>query len=146
MKTFTFDEAQALLPVLESLLKRARESKRLAEEVNSRLAEIVRRIQLSGGILVDLEKVTALRAELEGHLQRARESLGEIDAIGVKVKDLDVGLLDFPCLLDGNTVLLCWRMGEPEIAYWHPVDAGFDSRRPLDERFRRKSNPGGRPN
>ena len=83
---------------------------------------------------------------MENHLQRARESVAEIDAIGVQVKDLDSGLIDFPCRLDDDVVLLCWRMGEPSIEHWHTMDAGFQGRQPVDERFRRRPMPGGRPN
>ena len=146
MKTFTLEEAQSLLPVMESLLKRAIEGKQSAVEVESGLSELARRIYLSGGMKVDTGKVAKLRAELEGHVQRVRESIAEIDAVGVQVKDLDAGLLDFPCRLDDQVVLLCWRMGEPAIEHWHPVDSGFKDRQPLDERFHRRSTSGNRPN
>jgi hypothetical protein len=146
MKTFTLDEAQSLLPVLESLLKRAIEGKRLAEEAESGLSAIARRICISGGMRVDVDRVSRLRAEMEAQVQLARESIAEIDSIGVQVKDLESGLLDFPCRLDDQVVLLCWRMGEPAIEHWHTADSGFDDRRPVDERFRRRSAPGSRPN
>jgi hypothetical protein len=146
MKTFTLEEAQSLLPVLESLLKRAVEGKKSAEQAESVLAALARQIYLSGGMRVEVGKVAKLRAEMEAHLQRVTESIAEIDSIGVQVKDLEAGLLDFPCSLDGQVVLLCWRMGEPAIEHWHTVDAGFQGRQPLDDRFRRRSNTGGRPN
>jgi hypothetical protein len=146
MKTFTLDEAQSLLPVLESLLKRAIEGKEAAEQVEATLSELSRRIFLSGGMRVNLAEVAEQRAEMESHLQRVRESIAEIDSIGVQVKDLDTGLLDFPFRLDEEIVLLCWRMGETAIEHWHTVDAGFQGRQPVDERFRRRSAPGGRPN
>jgi hypothetical protein len=146
MKTFTLDEAQSLLPVLESLLKRAIDGKQLAEEVESGLSELSRRIFLSGGMRVDVAKVSMQRSEMEGHLQLVRESIAEIDAIGVQVKDLDTGLLDFPCRIDDEVVLLCWRMGEASIEHWHTQESGFKSRQPVDERFRRRSNSGSRPN
>ena len=146
MKTFTLDEAQSLLPVLESLLKRAIDGKQAAEQVESGLAEISRRIYLSGGMRVDASAIAKQRAELEAQVQLIRESIAEIDSIGVQVKDLDAGLLDFPCRLDDEVVLLCWRMGEPAIEHWHPVDSGFKDRQPVDERFRRRSPSGGRPN
>ena len=146
MKTFTLEEAQSLLPVLESLLKRAIEGKQSAEEVDSGLSELARRIYLSGGMRVDVSKVAKLRAEMEGHLQRVRESIAEIDSIGVQVKDLEAGLLDFPCRVDDQVVLLCWRMGETVIEHWHTMEQGFQGRQPVDERFRRRSNSGGRPN
>lgn len=146
MKTFTLDEAQSLLPVLESLLKRAVEGKQAAEEVESGLSELARRIYLSGGMTVDVVSVAKQRADLEAHLQRVRESIAEIDSIGVQVKDIENGLLDFPCRVDDQVVLLCWRMGETSIDHWHTLESGFQGRQPLDERFRRRTNSGGRPN
>ena len=146
MKTFTIEEAQSLLPVLESLLKRAIEGKELAEEVGSGLSELIRRIYLSGGMRVDVSTVSKQRAEMEAHLLRVRECIAEMDSIGVQVKDLEAGLLDFPCRLDDEVVLLCWRMGEPAIEYWHTVEQGFQGRQPVDDRFRRRSASGNRPN
>ena len=146
MRTFTLEEAQSLLPVLESLLKRAIEGKRSAEEGESGLSELARRIYLSGGMRVNTSKVTGQRAEIEAHVRRVRESIAEMDSIGVQVKDLDIGLLDFPCRIDDQVVLLCWRMGEPTIEHWHPADSGFKDRQPLDERFHRRSASGNLPN
>jgi hypothetical protein len=146
MKTFTLEEAQSLLPVVESLLRRAMEGKLSAEKVGSGLSELARQIYLSGGMKVDVGRVARLKAEMENHLQRARESVAEIDAIGVQVKDLDSGLIDFPCRLDDDVVLLCWRVGEPSIEHWHTMDGGFQGRQPVDERFRRRPMPGSRPN
>jgi hypothetical protein len=146
MKTFTLDEAQSLLPVLESLLKRAIEGKRSAEEAEIDLSALAQRIYLSGGMRVNAAGVALRRKEMENHLKRVRESIAEIDAIGVQVKDLDSGLLDFPFRLEDDVVLLCWRMGEPSIDHWHTMEAGFQGRRPVDERFHRRSNLGGRPN
>jgi hypothetical protein len=146
MKTFTIEEAQSLLPVLESLLKRAIEGKQAAEQVESGLAELARRIYVSGGMKVDVGSIAKQRAEMEAHLERVRESLAEIDSIGVQGKDIDGGLLDFPCRLDDQVVLLCWRMGETSIEHWHTMESGFQGRQPLDDRFRRRASSGGRPN
>lgn len=146
MKTFTLDEAQSLLPVLEALLKRARESKQAAESVESGLSDLSRRIYLSGGMKVDISSVARQRAEMESHLERVRESVAEIDSIGVQVKDMDSGLLDFPCKLEEEVVLLCWKLGEPAIEHWHTVVSGFRGRQPVDERFRRRLGANGRPN
>jgi hypothetical protein len=146
MKTFTLDEAQSLLPLLESLLKRAIEGKREADKVEASLLDLARRIYLNGGMRVDTAKVTEQRAEIEAHMKQARETLAEIDAIGVQVKDIDNGLLDFPCRVDDQVVLLCWKIGEPAIEHWHSVESGFQGRQPLDERFKRRTSSGGRPN
>jgi hypothetical protein len=144
MKTFTLDEAQSLLPVVESLLKRAIEGKRSAEEAESGLNGLAQRIYLSGGMRVNASVAAKLRSEMEGHMQQVRESIAEIDAIGVQVKDLDSGLLDFPCRIDDQVVLLCWKLGEPAIEHWHTMEAGFKGRQPVDERFRRRASD--RPN
>ena len=144
MKTFTLEEAQALLPVLEGLLKRALEDRQSAESLEQRLADLARRIFISGGMRVDVAGVASMRGEMEMHLNRLRENVAEMDAIGVQVKDIESGLLDFPCRVDDQVVLLCWRLGESTIEHWHTVETGFKDRLPIDERFRRKS--GGRLN
>jgi len=145
MKTFTLDEAQALLPILESLLKRAMEGRQAAEAVEAVLTDLSRRIFLSGGMKIDAVQVARQRAELDEHLKRVRETVAEIDAVGVQVKDLDSGLLDFPCRVDDEVVLLCWRLGEESIDHWHKMEDGIKGRKPIDDRFRRRSS-GGRPN
>jgi hypothetical protein len=146
MKIFTLDEAQSMLPLVESLLNRAIESKQAAEGIDNELTALARRIHMAGGMTVNVGKVGAQRAELEKHIQRARETVQEIDEIGVQVKDLESGLLDFPCRMDDEVVLLCWKSGEPAIEHWHTVEAGYKGRQPIDERFRRRIGPNSRPN
>ncbi len=144
MKLFTLEEAQALVPVLESLLKRGIEAKQAAEQINNELQSLAQRISVSGGMHVDVAKVARQRTELEAHIQRAKDAVQEIDAIGVQVKDLDIGLLDFPCKVEDDVVLLCWKMGETRITHWHTMESGFAGRQPLDERFEgraRRSKP-----
>lgn len=146
MRTFTLEEAQSLLPVLESLLKRAMECKRSAQTAESDLAQLAQRIYFAGGMRVDTAGVTRMREEMDSNLKCVRESLAEIDSIGVQVKDIEAGLLDFPFRLDDEVVLLCWRMGETAIEHWHPMDTGFKGRQPVDERFRRRTASGNWPN
>ena len=137
MKTFTLDEAQALVPVLESLLKRAIEAKTAAEAIEQDRQRLAQRVFLTGGMHIDVVEVGRQRTAMEALIQRAKDAVAEIDAIGVQVKDLDTGLLDFPFSLDGDVVLLCWKMGETRITHWHTVEAGFRGRQPVDERFKR---------
>jgi hypothetical protein len=146
MRTFTLEEAQSLLPVLESLLKRAIEGRRSAQAAESGLHEVAQRIYFAGGMKVNTAEVARQRAEMDSQLKQVQESIAEIDAIGVQVKDLEAGLLDFPCRVDDEVVLLCWRMGEPAIQHWHTMEAGFQGRQPVDERFRRRAASGDRPN
>ncbi len=132
MRTFTLREAQSMLPILESLLRRSIESKGLIEEIDQEFADLGQRIFLNGGTLVDMRACAARKAERERAIQSAKDTLSEINAIGVQVKDLDIGLLDFPCLMDGEIVLLCWKMGEPTISHWHGTEEGYSGRKPLD--------------
>ena len=135
MKTFTLDEAQSLLPVVESLLNRALEAKQAASDLQEQMGELARRIFVSGGMFLDITVTRKRRLALEALVQRAKDAIEEIDAIGVQVKDLDIGLLDFPCVLDGETVLLCWKRGEARIEFWHRIEDGFAGRQPIDARF-----------
>jgi hypothetical protein len=90
---------------------------------------------MAGGMHVNVVQAAKRRAEREKAMQEARDTLAEIDEIGVQVKDLAQGLLDFPCVLEGQTVLLCWKLGEKEIGFWHTEEDGFAGRKPLDARF-----------
>ena len=136
-KTFTFEQATTLLPVLRSLLRRAMEGKRLIEKVERELQDLRHRILLSGGLSVDVEAVAHRRAERDKALQDIKDALAEIEAIGVQVKDLDIGLLDFPCVVEDEIVLLCWKYGEEKIGFWHGLEEGFRGRKPIDERILR---------
>lgn len=132
MRTFTLREAQSMLPVLESLLRKSIEAKSLIEEIDQEFAELSERIFLNGGMMVDVQACMARKAQREKAIQTAKDTLSEINAIGVQVKDLEIGLLDFPCKVDGEIVLLCWRMGEPTITHWHGTEEGYSGRRPID--------------
>lgn len=137
IRTFTLPEAQTLLPVLESLLKTAISSKKLVEDVDNELQEIAHRVFLNGGTLIRVVEVARRKAEREKAIQRAKDAVAEIHATGVQVKDLDIGLLDFPCKVEGEIVLLCWRLGEDQITHWHSTEEGFAGRKPIDERITR---------
>ncbi len=134
-RSFTLEEARALLPVLESLLRTGIDGKQLIEAVDSEFQEVAHRVFLNGGTFLNIVHLARRKAEREKALQRVKDSLAEIDASGVQVKDLDIGLLDFPCEVDGRTVLLCWKLGEKAITHWHGVSEGFAGRKPIDERI-----------
>lgn len=134
-RTFTLDEAQMLLPVLESLLRTAITGKELIQEVDEEFQELQQRIFLHGGMALNIVPLAKRKSEREKTLQRVKDAMAEIDATGVQVKDLDIGLLDFPCEVDGKTILLCWKLGEDSITHWHGVTEGFAGRKPIDERI-----------
>jgi hypothetical protein len=136
-KTFTLEEAQMLLPVLKLLLERAMEGKQQIEQIDQEFQGLKHRVFLSGGLLVDVGKVARRRAERDKAMQEIKDAIGEIDSIGVQVKDLDIGLLDFPCQVEDEIVLLCWKYGEEKIEFWHGMEEGFAGRKPIDERIAR---------
>ena len=84
--------------------------------------------------MVPLARRKAERVKAE---QRAKDAVAEIDSIGVQVKDIDIGLLDFPCDVEGQIILLCWKLGEKAITHWHGTQEGFAGRKPIDERIAR---------
>ena len=118
-RTFTLSEAETLLPVLESLLRSAMQAKALIEEVDAELEALKSRIFVNGGTFVDVLAVSRRKGEREKAIQRAKDAVAEIDAAGVQVKDLDIGLLDFPCVVGDEVILLCWKLGEKGITHWH---------------------------
>ncbi len=134
-RSFTLQEAETLLPILESLLRAAIDGKKLIELVDGEFQEVAHRVFLNGGTYLNIVQLARRKAERERAIHRVKDSLAEIDATGVQVKDLDMGLLDFPCVVDGRTVLLCWKLGENGITHWHGVEEGFAGRKPIDERI-----------
>lgn len=136
-KTFTWNEAQTLLPVLESLLRRAQSTAEKAGRLEGEMQALAQRIFLSGGMRVDVVRAARRRAEHDKAVQETRDTLAEIDAIGVQVADLEDGLLAFPCKLEGVIVLLSWQLGEPAITSWLNEDETIADRKPLDARFGR---------
>ena len=134
-RTFTLDEAQSLLPVLESLLRTAIQAKRIMDEVEAELQMLNHRIFLNGGMFLDIVPLARRKAERVRAEQRAKDAIAEIDSIGVQVKDLDMGLLDFPCDVEGQKILLCWKLGEKAITHWHGIEEGFAGRKPIDQRI-----------
>ncbi len=130
-KYFTWEEAQTLLPVLESLLRTCMEGKKLIEEVQAELQDVNKRIFASGGLLVNLGQLALRKGQHDKAVLRVKDAMAEIDSIGVQVKDLDIGLLDFPAVYEDQVILLCWKMGESSIAHWHDTQEGFAGRKPL---------------
>jgi hypothetical protein len=136
-RTFTLDEAQALLPVLESLLKTAIVGKNTAERIEQEFKAVSGRVFLNGGTLLDVAQLAARKREKERLVQKIKDAVAEIESTGAQVKDLEMGLLDFPCEVGDRTILLCWKLGEKSIAHWHGTDEGYRYRKPIDEKIAR---------
>jgi hypothetical protein len=129
-KYFSLEEANKMLPLVraivqdittlyEALTQRARKFEELGEEPVS---------------LDRRDELDRLRDEFEKDEDRLREYLDELHKLGVEFKGFDLGLVDFPCWENGREICLCWKHGEPTIAFWHETWAGFAGRRPLGQR------------
>src|SRR5437660_11979176 len=134
-RTFTLQEAQALIPVLESLRRGAREGKKTSVTFEAELEQVRQRIFVNGGTMVDIIPLGRRKGERDKAVQAVKDALAEIDSAGVQVKDLDIGLLDFPCQVEDRVILLCWKLGEPGIGFWHSTEEGFAGRKPIDEKI-----------
>lgn len=130
-----------MLPVLESLLRASMEAKEEIEAIDRDFSSLGEQIFINGGTRVDVVIWAKRRAERDKSLEKVKNALSEINAVGVQVKDLDIGLLDFPCEVEGEIILLCWKMGEETITHWHGMEEGFAGRKPVDERIMKAKGP-----
>jgi hypothetical protein len=135
-KLFTLTEAERTRREVEPLLLEAIDCRRKMGELDKKLSQLANRIMLMGGVLVPYESTAKVRVERDRLAGAMKGALERIEATGCVVKDLDVGLLDFPALIDNEEVYLCWRLGEDRIRFWHRQDEGFAGRKPLDRRDR----------
>ena len=130
-RAFTLAEAQELLDTrVREMAERMVADRAASRQLESRWNAVVIAIGSNGGNLRRKE-VGELRQELEGAHRDLRGLLAAFSELGVQVKDIDRGLLDFPSVIDGQEALLCWQVGEPRIGFWHTEEDGFAGRRPL---------------
>jgi hypothetical protein len=124
----TANEALAeLRPIVEELVGHRRAEQRIGEERE----ELARKIAGNGGG-IDAQQLAALEAASEQERIGVARCVNAIHERGAIVKSPDDGLLDFPARRDGEEILLCWRLGEDEVAYWHSLEEGFAGRRPIE--------------
>ena len=135
-RLFTLEEAQGLIPRVSRLLGDAVALRAGCSEVENAIRSSVERIMMMGGMSVDPEAARVERARLASSAIRLKEVLEEVEKIGCQVKDLDIGLIDFPTAYQGAEACLCWKLGEPEIQFWHRADEGYAGRKPIDREFR----------
>ncbi len=126
-RLFTAEEANALLPELVPILTDLRAKKGELDEARRALARLTPAMRADG----HRPEAVALERRIRELAAALTVGIRRITGQGVEVKDLDLGLIDFPSPREGRVVFLCWRLGEGPIAYWHEVDAGFAGRRPL---------------
>ena len=131
-RLFTLDEANRLLPSLEPLMRRLVQQRQALREQQEVLEEFRAAAGKSGGGMPGgrFGEARIVAERLTGEIA---EGIRRIEAWGCAIKDLDQGLVDFPSRRAGETVLLCWRLGEGSIQYWHDLKEGFAGRKPLED-------------
>ena len=133
---FTLTEARAALPVVGKGIREAVQAKARYEEAEAAIHNLAQRIMMMGGVNVDTGVAEAWKAQHDSNSQTLKNVMERIEELGVLVKDLDIGLVDFPTLFRGEEVCLCWKLGEPQIEFWHGVEEGFGGRKAIDQDFR----------
>ena len=140
-KRFSLAEAESLIPEVSRLLREAVSLKGEYQDAELAIQSWTRRITMMGGINVDRGQAIDTRKRRDASAASLRSAIEQVQAMGCVVKDLDVGLLDFPARIDDQEVYLCWKLGEDRIRFYHALDEGFAARKPIDPRDAGYNNP-----
>lgn len=127
---FTAEEANDALQDVRPLTEELVEHRRALVELQEAQLSMTQRIAGNGGN-VEPRKLQELQERLDEEVAGIARCVARIHEAGALVKDLDQGLVDFPARREGEDVLLCWRLGEEEVGYWHGLEEGFSGRKPL---------------
>jgi hypothetical protein len=133
-KHFTPEEANRLLPRLAPILERLIALRREMAARQQKM-EALRAHVRGNGATAEGRAFAQLKGELHSLAEQLRQGIDEIQGFGCQVKDLDTGLVDFPALQQGQEVLLCWKLGETRIAFWHTAHEGYSGRKPLGDKL-----------
>jgi hypothetical protein len=126
MKQFTVEQANATLPLVRKIVEDIVTQYRLW---NEKLNEID--LVAASGRATDAETAERLANEAQSLARDIESFRRELADLGIQIKDPGIGLIDFPSLMGSRSVFLCWRLGEPEVAFWHELNAGYAGRQPL---------------
>jgi hypothetical protein len=132
---FTLLEAEHLLPEVERLIRSLQEQKQSYEQAETELTGVSQRIALLGGTIPPQNRILQLRARKDASARNLKAMVEGIQELGCQLKDLEMGLVDFPTLYQDQEVYLCWKLGESGISFWHHVEDGYRGRRPIDSDF-----------
>lgn len=121
-RLYTVAEANRTLPYVTAVVRDARERYRAIRAQGRAHNKLPAK---------EADRRSDLKREIRDHAERIQACMEELEALGLDLKDYDLGLVDFPAELEGRSILLCWRFGETEVGFWHEVDAGYDGRRPV---------------
>jgi hypothetical protein len=128
---YTVSEANAMLPALTQLLEEMRAQSQQLAALKAR--EVQTNTQIKGNGHHDPTEDTIVSGMAQHSEEAIRQGINQLADWGIELKDISTGLVDFPALRQGYTVFLCWRLGEPEVAFWHEIADGFAGRQPIDD-------------
>lgn len=134
-KYFTLAQAESLLPAVERVIRAAIQLKQEFVDAEESMRQATRRVTSLGGANMDRGQFADDKRRRHAAAEKLGAAIEEIQKFGCQVKDLDIGLIDFPTLYHGEVVLLCWKLGEDGIHFWHRIEEGFRGRRAVDEEF-----------
>jgi hypothetical protein len=129
-RLFTIEQANSMLPLVRAITTDLASLAKDVVERRHRLALLTSGRDLKAGDPYS-DELAQMEAELERDAKRLQEYVDELRELGVEPKGAVEGLVDFPSMMDGRLVLLCWRLGEPELLFWHDLETGFGGRQPL---------------
>jgi hypothetical protein len=132
---FTLQQAQKLLPEVESAIRDAISLKAEYQRAETEWQGFAHRVAIQGGLRADRSRLLEQKKQRESAARDFKQAIERIHRAGCLVKDLDIGLIDFPTLLHGEEVYLCWKLGETGIRFWHGIHEGFPGRKEIDQEF-----------
>jgi hypothetical protein len=138
---YDLDDANARLPELRVILGSLREQRAELIRLRDVVLERQEAVEAGGGRAtegsgepdeaVSDDELRLIRLRMQGVIDQMQAGVARIDALGIALRDIESGLIDFPALASGRQVCLCWRLGEDDVAWWHELTAGFSGRLPL---------------
>lgn len=128
-KFFTPSQANAMLPLVGRIVRDITEQAHQMRTLLDRLDRL--NVESDGPNLLVAQEIQSIEDDVDKGRDRLDELVRELSGLGVLLKDYFTGLIDFPCWMDDHEVYLCWKLGEPEVAHWHEIEAGFSGRQKL---------------
>lgn len=130
-KYFTPLEVEHLIPTLEQTIEKIRTLRKTLEAYDEEFSVLTNKINISGGLRVNLDQWSSKRLQREAVAAAIAEEAEALNRLGGVLKDLKMGLVDFPALMENEEIFLCWKSGETQIQYWHRPTEGYANRKPL---------------
>ncbi|TWT33301.1 DUF2203 domain-containing protein [Blastopirellula retiformator] len=131
VRVFSVEQANAMLPLVSAIVADIVELSRDVISRRERIVDLEHRANYDSAPRVYAEELRLVKDELQSDSDRLQNYVEELRELGVEPKSGPEGLVDFPAVINGRSVFLCWKLGEPTVSHWHDMDAGFAGRQPI---------------